>query len=531
MADRGTSGAGRSRVRVGILAAAMMLWCLHAGAEGIDSCEAPSMADAARRACRVQQVGDADAALNEQYARMRARLRPAEARAILDDQRAWLRGRDRDCGLPRAAGDRDQWVSDVAENAARAACVTRATLERTVQLRHLGEAARAAPLLGEATPPVDAASIRRVPAPSRSTQDVEWSRAVVPARGSRFYFEVVLDEMRGAHGSTVVSARVVNGAEAWEANHRLEQRDLVIRPASGGSIRIVGGALGDARIPKVVLGWAVDLETGRAYFHRDGIWTGGGPPSSDGAALDRGVETYVEVTANETRQPLLASGAVRVNFGAQAFSPFAPAGFRGFDGPEHLAEAAPAASSGNGIAAVRAISAALSAQAVQRFTEWSKSFPASQGPGEDKTGERCGIGQSGDVWYLAGASSGGQVRRSCAVPQGKSILVPVANTTVQAPVDVECLKLQVPLRQFSDSATDLQFSLNGTPGAASAIRRISSGCFRMRNSSTGQPQVAATTGDWVLLPPPAPGRYVLRFGSRFALDGFSQDVTYELEVR
>lgn len=234
--------------------------------------------------------------------------------------------------------------------------------------------------------------------------------------------------------------------------------------------------------------------------------------------------------ANDSLQPLLASGAVQVNFGAQPFSPFAPAGFRGFDGPEHLAEAAPAVSSGNVPAAVRTASAALSAQTVQHFTEWSKSFPVGQGPAEDTTGERCGIGQSGDVWYLAGSSRGGQVRRSCTVPYGKSILVPVANTTAQAPADVDCLNLQVPLRHFSDSATDLHFSVDGAPGTH-AIQRMGTGCFRTRNAGTGQSQVTATTGHWVLLPPPAPGRYLLRFGSRFALDGFSQDVTYELEVR
>jgi len=278
MADRVASAACRPQMRAGLVGAAVMLCSTHVGAEGAGSCEGLSTPDTVRRACRMQRVSEADTEMNEQYARMRARLRPVEAQALLHDQRAWLHARDRECDLPRAAGDRGRWVADVSESATRAACVARATSERTAQLRRLEDAARSAPLLAEVAPPLDVPSIRRMPAALPGAQEGDSRRSAAARRSGRYYFEIVLDETRGVDGNTVVSARVVNGGQAWAADHRLEVRDLVIRPASGGSIRIAGGALGDARIPKIVLGWAADLDAGRAYFHRDGVWTGGVPP-------------------------------------------------------------------------------------------------------------------------------------------------------------------------------------------------------------------------------------------------------------
>ncbi|MFL5760248.1 MAG: alpha/beta fold hydrolase [Thermomicrobiales bacterium] len=69
-----------------------------------------------------------------------------------------------------------------------------------------------------------------------------------------------------------------------------------------------------------------------------------------------------------------------------------------------------------------------------RSWQWSFSFPNDANPFSDETGERCGFGQSGPVFFLAGADH--SVARSCVVPLGVNIFVPIIGSecsTVEPP--------------------------------------------------------------------------------------------------
>jgi hypothetical protein len=61
------------------------------------------------------------------------------------------------------------------------------------------------------------------------------------------------------------------------------------------------------------------------------------------------------------------------------------------------------------------------------WMRWALSQPTWTGPVADQTGELCGEGQSGPVWYLAG-TFGGPVERGCNVPAGKRLSFPLVNT-------------------------------------------------------------------------------------------------------
>lgn len=69
---------------------------------------------------------------------------------------------------------------------------------------------------------------------------------------------------------------------------------------------------------------------------------------------------------------------------------------------------------------------------VKNYWKWIISFPASNSPYTDDTGERCALGQNdsnSSVFYLVGAG-GGQHYRTCKVPEGKGIFIPVLNVEV-----------------------------------------------------------------------------------------------------
>jgi hypothetical protein len=60
------------------------------------------------------------------------------------------------------------------------------------------------------------------------------------------------------------------------------------------------------------------------------------------------------------------------------------------------------------------------------WLNWALSQPNDDGPIADTTGEKCGVGQEGPVWYLAG-TFGGSVVRECDIPAGKQLFFPLVN--------------------------------------------------------------------------------------------------------
>ena len=57
-----------------------------------------------------------------------------------------------------------------------------------------------------------------------------------------------------------------------------------------------------------------------------------------------------------------------------------------------------------------------------RHWQWTLSFPVGRNPGHDATGESCGCGQSGPVFYVP------RNLPPCTVPSGMALFIPVAGT-------------------------------------------------------------------------------------------------------
>lgn len=57
--------------------------------------------------------------------------------------------------------------------------------------------------------------------------------------------------------------------------------------------------------------------------------------------------------------------------------------------------------------------------------KWALEAPTPVNPVLDETGDKCGEGQKGHVWFLAGTFGGGTITRDCTIPPGKMLLIPV----------------------------------------------------------------------------------------------------------
>lgn len=498
-------------------------------------CKSTSTDDSTKKRCFRDQLNQVDTLLNSEYNALRSQLKDNERNGLKISQLGWIKRRDRFCGLDRLSRNRDAWLDYIAESENRIRCVIDSTQEQIGRLQQLKHEVSAIYVLGEVEPPVEEPNyITEEVKPESEPRPEMKLRSSRSHRTGKYYFEIVLDDTLAGDNVTNVTSQVIVGTRSYSIGHEIKSRDLVLKLGDKDSVRIVGGSLGeDMRIPKVIIGWAIDLDAGRLYRHQDGIWLDDAPPGSGrGIVISLDSEVFTEIRATVPVATLIDKGILKPNFGEEAFSGYQPEGYRGFDWPDHLTKVLSDSKVPVTAPAKNFISRTSQEKWLQRYAEWVRSFPESESPSTDMTGERCGAGQSGEMWFLTGMRRPGKVQRECVVPEGKSILVPIANAIVQHPSDENpCDKIQVTLKKFMEGASDVRFSLDGKLWSESEIRQLGTNCFKLRNGATGQTTTSAVGGYWVFLPPLSKGRHVIEFGCRFKMIEFELDVTYIVHVR
>jgi len=152
-------------------------------------------------------------------------------------------------------------------------------------------------------------------------------------------------------------------------------------------------------------------------------------------------------------------------------------------------------------------------------------------PYRDRDGRACTVGQEGPVWFLAGTTGGFNARRTCTVPIGKHLLLPVINMVHYTPGDAlrgdrvpSCRQLQAWAAVNNDRLSSAVVLLDGVPVKAVARYRVrSQGCFPLYPDQTPPAghlaQIAASDGYWLLFPPLPPGRHTLSVGANYDADG------------
>jgi len=199
--------------------------------------------------------------------------------------------------------------------------------------------------------------------------------------------------------------------------------------------------------------------------------------------------------------------------------------------------------------------------------KWALSIPADMNPVLDETGDHCMIGQSGNVWFLAGTfnptSGSGPVMRDCTIPAGQALFYPVINGTwIEEPGDEIYTDEEVrwivasftaggdlgcQIRSTLDSFTTPNFGEVAAPVTAQLrpVVRSQSQKFTVNlpeNNVLGFPagknDRLIAEGYWVMLPPLTPGEHVLTLhGAECSetedgtlVKGFETEVEYHLTV-
>jgi hypothetical protein len=194
-----------------------------------------------------------------------------------------------------------------------------------------------------------------------------------------------------------------------------------------------------------------------------------------------------------------------------------------------------------------------------RWWQWAFAIPADDNPVLDGD---CDVGQSGDVFLLAG-NTGGMSTRDCTVPAGKAIFFPVANFVCFAAVELatppcEQYYTEKALTTCAASAFDgaditLSATLDGEELTDAEAYRAHSGLFTFAAPADPDDQLfppylgavppnecgvpegdrpGVADGYWVMLRPLPPGEHELHFSVNLLSQGdtepFVLDVTYNL---
>src|SRR5262245_1947382 len=174
---------------------------------------------------------------------------------------------------------------------------------------------------------------------------------------------------------------------------------------------------------------------------------------------------------------------------------------------------------------------------------WGLSQPTPTNPLIDPTGAQCASGQTGRVWFLAGALGGGTVTKSCSIPTGTALVFPMINNFYCAflndPPETrteEFIRAQV----AGISAATVSASIDGVPVQNPGSFFEESALFDVQlpadNIFGVGPDVVpelllspcADAGFYLFVNPLPPGPHTITFQG--SLGEFSSDVTYNLTV-
>lgn len=463
------------------------------------ACDLSAVASAAcsdfsQQSCRLAALTEADRDLNAVYSKLLSHA--AEKRSELQaTQRTWLKGRDESCALG-ALSSRSDWMQQVSLDASMFNCVYASTRARLDELR--GQ-----PML----------------VPRESIDVIDRYETTFPAsrNSGKWYMEVGF----------------------LARNYETQPGQYVQLAATDGGVLMgmqtdysqMRSGVGENGL--YVLALAIDLDHGRVYWAENGKWNGGKPDSADGVAIQLGKPfSFRLVSSGRSLSRDLARGLALVNPGTAPFRYPTPAGYQPFYTPPPNVD---------GGSRLDWIVPSYERVAGKSYLEWSAQYWAwllpqtERNPVLDLTGELCGNGQSGPVWFLAGGDAKSRITRRCKVPSGKYLFLPAAVQMLSSKVGFgPCEKLEADaLASRAANAILSDFvSIDGQRFDALYDYRLHvPKCTTIRGPH-GEAIASDLVyyGTWVMLHPLPEGRHTISFGGSLPARDSDRSVTYVLDV-
>ena len=268
-----------------------------------------------RAQCIGAELRGADATINRVYGELLKSLSPTDRIALRNDQRAWIKTRDKKCGLTWSKGDREAWLADLLKDYQKTVCVVRLTNERVDSLNQYQktnqvDASRAAPNSGN-----DDAS-------GADSNDAAYEIISSTSRQKgKWYFEVRLDPaaiLKVAEVSLFVGVQQ-SGVEAGAINAEGE---------SVGSLLPIRRKYKNADV--TILGFALDADNGKLYYSSNGVWQGGEPGTAGGQDLIRGRAYETVLNSSVALDGFKSTKGIDVNLGERDFLYHLPNGYLPF---------------------------------------------------------------------------------------------------------------------------------------------------------------------------------------------------------
>ncbi len=179
-----------------------------------------------------------------------------------------------------------------------------------------------------------------------------------------------------------------------------------------------------------------------------------------------------------------------------------------------------------------------------KWWQWAHSIPTQNNPQLDETGEFCAQAQNqtAPVWFLAG-TGGGSAERTCTIPAGKAILLPIINAAYVGTAGETEEEMRTGVNEWINTVTTVEASIDGVPLQDVWSYRIQSPFFSEtlpKDNILGEAEGtyrAISDGYWVFLEPLSPGQHEIRVhgvtidpGAISPTPSFETAVTYHLVV-
>jgi hypothetical protein len=187
---------------------------------------------------------------------------------------------------------------------------------------------------------------------------------------------------------------------------------------------------------------------------------------------------------------------------------------------------------------------------IKNFWKWILEIPANDNPTNDDTGDKCSIGQlntNSSVFYLA-FNNGGNSDRTCKVPAGKALFIPVMQVEIsdkESPGSSDA-QLAEAAKNDQDSVNSLYLKIGDKEYNFDELQkyRTATDIFEVDYADNGifgivegGPSKVAADGFYIITEPLKKGTYPVHFKSSLICTGeecteanFVQDIKYNIIV-